>query len=251
MEAKFIELTAENIADEHLCCIIRSKKPHPGVEAKREWLAQRLKEGHVFRKLDVKGCCFIEYAPVEKAWTPVMGEGFLYIYCLWVTGDLKGQGFGAKLMEGCIADAKKKGAAGICMLGAKRQKNWLSDQSFAKKYGFVKADETPSGYELLALSFDGSLPRFTQGAKSERIESKELTVYYDLQCPFMLQRIEDIRRFSEESGIEARLIRINSAQEAKELPCPFNNCAVFYNGRFETVNLPDAASVKKLIEKNK
>ena len=95
MEAKFIELTAENIADEHLCCIIRSKKPHPGVEAKREWLAQRLKEGHVFRKLDVKGCCFIEYAPVEKAWTPVMGEGFLYIYCLWVTGDLKGQGFGA------------------------------------------------------------------------------------------------------------------------------------------------------------
>ena len=67
MDGKFINLTAENIADEHLCCIIRSKKPHPGVEAKRAWIAARLKEGHVFRKLDIKGCVFIEYAPLETA----------------------------------------------------------------------------------------------------------------------------------------------------------------------------------------
>ena len=54
MDANFINLTEENLASEHLCCIIRSKKPHPGVETKREWLAERLKEGHVFRKLDAK-----------------------------------------------------------------------------------------------------------------------------------------------------------------------------------------------------
>ena len=52
MEPDFINLTEETLAEEHLCCIIRSKKPHPGVEAKRQWLAARLKEGHVFRKLD-------------------------------------------------------------------------------------------------------------------------------------------------------------------------------------------------------
>ena len=67
MQEEFINLTAENLADEHLCCIIRQKKPHPGVEAKRRWLAERLSEGHVFRKLNAKGCCFIEYAPLEKA----------------------------------------------------------------------------------------------------------------------------------------------------------------------------------------
>ena len=33
MCAEFINLTMENLADEHLCCIIRSKKKHPGVEA--------------------------------------------------------------------------------------------------------------------------------------------------------------------------------------------------------------------------
>ena len=58
----FINLTTENLSDEHVCCIIRSKKFHPGIEAKRQWLAARLEEGHVFRKLDVKGTVFIEYA---------------------------------------------------------------------------------------------------------------------------------------------------------------------------------------------
>ena len=36
MEQEWINLTPDNLASEHLCCIIRSKKPHPGVEAKRE-----------------------------------------------------------------------------------------------------------------------------------------------------------------------------------------------------------------------
>ena len=49
-------------------------------------------EGHVFRKLDVKGCVFIEYAPLEAAWTPVVGEDHCYIYCLWVHGAPKGHG---------------------------------------------------------------------------------------------------------------------------------------------------------------
>jgi hypothetical protein len=72
MCADFVNLTAENLADEHLCCIIRSKKPHPGVEAKRQWLSERLKEGHVFRKLNAKATVFIEYAPLETAWVPII-----------------------------------------------------------------------------------------------------------------------------------------------------------------------------------
>ena len=56
----FVNITPENLASEHLCCIIRSKKPHAGVEAKRQWLADRLAEGHMFRKLNIKGCAFIE-----------------------------------------------------------------------------------------------------------------------------------------------------------------------------------------------
>lgn len=92
MSNQFINLTVENLMQEHLCCIIRSKKPHPGVESKRSWLNERLEEGHVFRKLDTKGAVFIEYAPPETAWVPVEGEHYLYIYCLWVAGEFKGKG---------------------------------------------------------------------------------------------------------------------------------------------------------------
>ncbi len=35
MDSQWIELSPENLKDEHLCCIIRTKKAHPGVEAKR------------------------------------------------------------------------------------------------------------------------------------------------------------------------------------------------------------------------
>ncbi|CCX41105.1 putative uncharacterized protein [Clostridium sp. CAG:1024] len=76
MDGTFVTLTAENLKTEHLCCIIRTKKPHPGVEAKRAWLAARLPEGHVFRKLDAKATVFIEYAPLESAWVPVEGDNF-------------------------------------------------------------------------------------------------------------------------------------------------------------------------------
>lgn len=41
LDEQFINITKDNIANEHLCCIIRSKKKHEGIEAKRQWLSQR------------------------------------------------------------------------------------------------------------------------------------------------------------------------------------------------------------------
>lgn len=249
METEFINVTTENLANEHLCCIIRSRKPHPGVEAKRQWLSERLNEGHVFRKLQAKAAVFIEYAPLETAWVPVIGDNYYYIYCLWVSGSYKGKGYGKALMDYCLADAREKGKSGVCMLGAKKQKGWLSDQSFAKKFGFEVVDTTDSGYELLALSFDGTAPKFAPNAKNETIESQELTIYYDKQCPYIYQSIEKIKQYGEMNGIPLRLIEVNTLQKAKGLPCVFNNWAVFYKGKFETVNLLDAAYLKRILNK--
>ena len=249
MGPAFVNLTPENLAGEHLCCIIRSKKPHPGVEAKRQWLSERLKEGHVLRKLNVKGCAFIEYAPLETAWVPVVGENYLYIYCLWVTGSPRGNGYGRTLMEYCLADARARGKSGVCMLGAGKQKAWLSDQAFAKKFGFSAVDATKDGYELLALSFDGTTPAFAPAAKKGEIEGEELTIYYDCQCPYIYQEVEMIRRYCAENGVPVSFHYVDTLQKAKELPCVFNNWGVFYRGKFETVNLLDAAALKRLLKK--
>ncbi len=247
MNADFINLTPENLADEHLCCIIRSKKPHPGVEAKRRWLAERLREGHVFRKLDRKATVFVEYAPLETAWVPITGDNYLYLYCLWVNGGEKGKGYGKALMEYCLADARAQGKSGVCMLGAARQKAWLSDQSFARRFGFETVDTTENGYELLAHSLDGTTPRFTPNAKRMEIASGELTVYYDFQCPFVYQNVERLREYCGENAIPAAFRLVDTLEKAKGLPCVFNNWAVFYGGRFQTVNLLDAAGLKRIL----
>ena len=134
------------------------------------------------------------------------------------------------------------------MLGSKKQKAWLSDQSFAKKFGFEVVDTIGNGYELLSLSFDGTTPKFTQNAKKEEIESHELTIYYDMQCPYIHQNIEMIKQYCETNNIPVSLIQVDTLQKAKELPCVFNNWAVFYKGRFVTVNLLlDVAYLKRIL----
>lgn len=249
MNTDFINITPENIANEHLCCIIRTKIFHPGIDAKRQWLSARLDEGHVFRKLNAKATAFIEYAPLEKAWVPVAGDNYYYLYCLWVTGNCKGNGYGRALMEYCLADARAKGKSGICMLGSKKQKSWLSDQSFAKKFGFEVVDTTNNGYELLALSLDGTTPAFMPNAKKLEIESQELTIFYDVQCPFILQKIELIKQYCSTNNIPLSLVLIDTLEKAKQLPCVFNNFAVFYKGSFETVNLLDTTYLTRILKK--
>lgn len=246
----FINLTTENLAKEHLCCIIRSKTLHPGIEAKRQWLSDRINEGHIFRKLNAKATVFIEYALLETAWVPITGDNYYYLYCLWVAGSYKGKGYGKSLMEYCLADAKEKGKSGICMLGSKKQKSWLTDQAFAKKFGFEVVDLTDNGYELLALSLDGTKPKFAQNAKAPKIASKELTIYYDMQCPYVNQNIAMIKQYCDVNDIPVALIQVDTLQQAKELPCVFNNWGVFYKGTFETVNLLlDVNYLKRILKK--
>lgn len=245
----FVNITKENLATEHLCCIIRSKKSHPGIDAKRQWLSQRLNEGHVFRKLNEKATVFIEYAPLETAWVPIIGDNYYYVYCLWVSGSYKGKGYGKSLMEYCIADAKEKGKSGICMLGAAKQKAWLSDQAFAKHFGFKVVDTTDNGYELLALSFDETTPRFAPNVKTPALESQELIIYYDMQCPYIYQTIEPIKQYCKANSVPASFILVDTLQKAKALPCVFNNWGVFYKGHFETVNLLDIPHLKRILNK--
>lgn len=247
MEIKIITLTQENIEKEHLCCAIADKKHRTGVNDKRRWLADRIPEGHIFRKLDVQGKVFIEYAPLEKAWIPVTGENYLYIYCLWVSGSYKGKGYGKALLDSCIQDARKQNKAGVCIISSKKKKPFLSDKKFIQKQGFQVVDSIGEDYELLALSFNGSLPRFTLNAKLQTIEEKELTIFYTLQCPYIPNCIEQIYNYCENNAIPLRLIEIDTLEKAKQMSCIFNNWAVFHHGHFQTTHLLNETHLKKML----
>ena len=96
---EYINLTLENIDEEHICCAIGDKKHQVGVDSKKEWIKNKLKDGHIFRKLNARGKIFIEYEPIETAWVPISGKNYEYIYCLWVAGSFKGKGIGKELLK--------------------------------------------------------------------------------------------------------------------------------------------------------
>ena len=110
-------------------------------------------------------------------------------------------------------------------------------------------DATEYGYQLLACSLDGTVPRFSPAAKRGEIDGQELTVYYDFQCPYICQSVELVRQYCGERQIPVSLRLVDTQQKAKELPCVFNNWAVFYQGKLQTVNLLDAAALKRMFQR--
>ena len=250
MSNRYVNLNAGSIDKEHLCCAIADKKHQVGVEGKRNWIKDRLNEGHVFRKLDAHGKVFIEYAPLETSWVPIDGDQYIYIYCLWVSGSFKGKGYGKELLEYCIDDAKAHNKSGICIISSKKKKPFLSDKKFMQKFGFESVDTIDDEYELLALSFNGIKPRFSLSAKKQAIESERLTIYYSLQCPYIPNCIEQINAYCDENQIPLELIKVDTLEKAKALPSIFNNWAVFYKGKFETVHLLNEGYLKKMLEKD-
>ena len=245
MDESFINLSSENIEAEHLCCAISDKKHQDGVAAKKQWLRERIAEGHVFRKLDAKGKVFIEYAPLESAWVPVQGKDYLYIYCLWVAGSFSGKGYGSALLEYCIRDARAQGKAGVCILTSKKKQPFLSDKKFLQKCGFEVVDRAGDGYELMALSFHGEPPRFSESARQMKIHNKELTIYYGMQCPYISDCVKQVRQYCNQNSIPVNLVAVDTLEKAKNLPCFFSNWAVFRDGVFITNHLLNETYMKK------
>nr|MBP3599093.1 GNAT family N-acetyltransferase [Eubacterium sp.] len=246
---EYINLTLENIDEEHICCAIGDPKHQNGVDSKKEWIKSNLKDGHVFRKLNARGKIFIEYEPIEIAWVPISGNNYEYIYCLWVSGRFKGQGIAKELLEYAINDSKEKGMSGICTLACKKKKPFLNQKKFFEHHGFKVVDAI-GDYELLALQFDESeTPRFYDNARNMKIDNKEFTIYYSPQCPYVEYEVKELSEYSKENSIEIRFIKIDTLEKAKDAPCIFNNWVNFYKGEFVSNTILNANSFKKILDK--
>ena len=245
---EYINLTMENIDEEHICCAIGDPKHQAGVDRKKEWIKEKLKDGHVFRKLNARGKIFIEYEPLETAWCPVVGKNYEYIYCLWVAGSFKDKGIGKELLEYAIEDAKKSGKNGICTVVAKKKKPFLGEKKFFEHFGFKVIDNIGE-FELLALQFkDGEMPKFNEPAKSMKIENKDFTIYYSNECPYVEYEVVELSDYAKEKGIKLNFVKIDSLEKAKNAPCIFNNWANFYKGEFVSNTILNANALEKLLK---
>ncbi len=245
---EYINLDEKNIDSEHICCAIGDPKHQNGVDKKKEWIKSKLKDGHVFRKLNARGKIFIEYEPVETSWVPVLGRNYEYIYCLWVAGSFKGKGIGKELLEYAIQDAKNKKMSGLCTLVSKKKKPFIGEKKFFEHFGF-KVVDTIDDYELLALSFDNNeTPKFSESARLMHIDSEDFTIYYSNECPYVEHQVDELTSYAKDKNIKINFIKIDSLDKSKNVPCVFNNWANFYKGKFISNTILNGNALEKLLK---
>lgn len=248
--ADYLRLTSENLAQQHICCALSGKTDGEGVLAKKEWLRARFADGLVFLKLNARGKVFIEYLPAEHAWAPVVAPHQMYINCFWVSGSYKKQGHGAALLAQCIADAKAAGMQGVTVLSAAKKKPFLSDGAYLKRKGFVVADTTETGYELLWLPLaEGTPPpQFHPAAKRGETDLPGLVLYYTAQCPHTAFYAPLLGQLAAQQGVPVTLCKLQSAAEAQRAPAPFTTYSLFWQGRFLTNEILSPTKIEALLQ---
>lgn len=245
---EIIRVTEENLENEHICCAIAGNKDCQ-VASKKAWLSERLSEGLVFLKGNVRGKCFIEYIPAENAWAPVEAEGYMYIDCLWVSGQFKGHGYSSLLLEECIKDSKSKGKKGLVILSSKKKLPYLADKKYLAYKGFQTADQAEPYYELMYLPFDENeaVPRFKQQVRRPSDEKEGFVLYYSSQCPFTAKYVPAIERIAEEKKVPLRTIQFKTASQAQNAPALWSTYSLFYNGDFVTNEIMSEKKFEKLL----
>ncbi len=243
-----ITVTKENLEQEHICCAI-SNNNDCQVAAKKAWLAERMEDGLVFKKGDVRGKCFIEYIPAEKAWAPIEAEGYMYIDCMWVSGQFKGHGYSNLLLDECIRDSRKKGKKGLVILSSDKKRPYLSDPKYLEHKGFIVTDTAAPFYALMYLPFekDAAAPKFKEHVKIPQIAASGFRLYYAHQCPFTAKYVPIILDMAKEKGVPFQAIRFETAEQAQNAPAPFTSYSLFYNGKFLTNEILSEKRFEKIL----
>lgn len=245
---EIITATKANLEQEHICCAISNNKDCQ-VAAKKSWLMERFDDGLVFMKGNVRGKCFIEYIPAEKAWSPIQADGYMYIDCFWVSGQFKGHGNSNFLLKECIEDSKRKGKRGLVVLSSGKKKPFLSDPNYLKYKGFELADTADPFYELLYLPFEKTSvkPCFKDSVKFPKTEKKGFVLYYTHQCPFTAKYVPLIEAAAHERNIPFNTVRFETAEQAQNAPAPFTAYSLFYDGEFVTHEILSEKKFEKII----
>lgn len=245
---ELVTLTPDNIEQEHICCAISSNKDVQ-VMSKKNWLRERLDEGLVFLKCDVRGKCFIEYIPAEYAWIPAEAKGYMYIDCLWVSGQFKGLGYSNLLLAQCIEDSKAKGKKGLVILSSKKKMGFLSDPAYMKHKGFETADAANPYFELMYLPFDenAAKPCFKSIVHEHKNMPEGFVLYYTSQCPFTAKYVPLLESMAKTRNAVFQAIHIQTREEAQNAPTPFTTFSLFYDGQLVTHEILSEKKFEKIL----
>lgn len=249
MPSTYVTLTASNLDGEHLCCALGDPKHREGVARKKAWLRARIAEGLVFRKLDARGKVFIEYAPGEKAWRPIVAGGWLVIHCLWVSGQYAGKGHGRALLESCLEDARRQGKRGVVVASATKKRPFLADRRFFERHGFEIVDRA-GDFVLLARRLEpgGPEPRFADAVKKPGRAGGGFVAQYTDQCPFNAHWAAEVQAALERAGQEVRVVHVKTLRDAQRVPSPLGAYGLERDGVLVCHHLQTPGAVDRMLD---
>ncbi|MCL6603652.1 MAG: GNAT family N-acetyltransferase [Paenibacillus sp.] len=246
---EIIDVHNGNVDEKGFFCM-RSKPKSKGYQNKLAWLKQRFQEDLKLKIIEEDGQPkgFIEYMPSEVAWRGINGNNYLIIHCLWIVGRGKGKGYGSKLLEACINDAKSQGKSGVAMITS--SETWLADKSFFMKFGFESVEQASPCFELIVKRFDEEpIPRFNVGwdeRASEYIEG--ITILKSDQCPYIEDAVKMILEVAEERSIQSQVIDLTDCEQAQSAPSAYGVFNVILNGRVLTYHPVTKREFNKLLD---
>jgi ribosomal protein S18 acetylase RimI-like enzyme len=235
-DVEVVAVDATNVAEQGFFCR-KSKRKSEGNRRKLNWLNQRFSEGMKIKILYEHGRSvgFIEYIPGEFAWRAVKAKGYMVIHCLWVVGKSKGKGYGSRLLNECMEDARKMQKHGVVMVTSSRV--WLAGKELLLKHGFEPVDEAPPSFELLARKFgDAPPPAFPRDwDKRSAHYGSGLTVIRSDQCPYIDDAAKTFLEAAGEMGLQARVVELENCQEVQgSAPSAYGVFNVVYEGKLLT-----------------
>jgi len=245
---EYIDLDASNVDDHHLCCALGDRKHEEGVFRKREWLKRRFREGLVFRKLDVRGKVFIEYAPAEVAWRPIVAPGWMVVHCLWVSGRFAKQGHGRRLLQSCLDDAAAQDKHGVVLAAADRKRPFLSDPKFLKHLGFEEVDRA-GVFRLYARRVSSgeraTAPRFAPAVRHAPTDDGPLVMRHTDQCPFNAHWAEEMASHARTLGYDVSVERITRRRQAQGVASPLGTFGMERGGGLILHHLATNAALER------
>lgn len=232
---KIIDSTPENIHNFGMCGYKNTK--NKGFQLKLEWIKARFAEGMKYKLLiseDGAAIGGIEYLPGEYAWRPVFARGFMFIHCIFIMKkDAKGKGYGQKMVETCIEDAKSRAMNGVAVVT--RKGSWMSSPDLFLKMGFTSVDFGRPDFELMALKFNEnhSDPSFVKGWEEKLQTYKDgLFIFNSSQCPYSWKAVTEISDAAiKDFKMFPTIIELKSAEDSQKLPFPFGTFGIILNGK--------------------
>jgi len=237
---EIIDTNADNIDGCSLCG--NKNINNLGRRRKANWLKDSYARGLRYKVLRSKkfgDVGMIEYTLGNHAWRPVEAQGYLVIHCLWVIAKHQGKGLGSLLLDSCLSDAKKSKCKGIVVVTS--SDSLMAENDLFIKAGFVPVDRitcsseaSEASYELLVKKLIKTAPdpRFIVASKRLlKRYNKGLTILAADQCPYIVKSTERIVEASRTLGLEPKVIHLENAQAARQLPTPYGVFSIIYDGK--------------------